>query len=407
MQVHKDPLEQQNNPSQTFAPGRPKGMSPYLLGSLYYSLYWGVVGLFEPFINLYFQRLGISGFQIGVINSLLPLIALVFSPFVSALADRKAWRSRILVVCCLGLSLAYFLLGLPKWFAGIFICNIFIALMRSPATPLGDSLVLRLGTRYNIDYGRMRLWGSFFFASISILFGLVWERIGLWWMFPVTGVGYLLVALIAFRMEEGEAVIKKSQFPWKLFIQNKTLLALYIAVLLMGASTNIFIFSSLFMAHLGGGELWIGLLLGATAMSEVPVMHYGGRLMRRFGGMRTLLFAFGLFTVSFISGIFAFAPWVLLITGILNGGGYGLAFISIVVTFDEHAPDNWSASVQSLVNAGMFGFAPFLSSFAYGAIYDLWPAGVYAFSAALIAAGTLALLVAIRLDRQPRNNPAA
>jgi len=378
----------------------PKRLTPYLLGSLYYSLYWGVVGIFEPFLNLYFQRLGISGFQIGVINSLLPLMALIFSPFVSALGDRKAWRSRILVICCLGLSVTYFLLGFPKYFEGIFLISIFIALLRSPAGPVGDALVLRLGTRHNIDYGRMRLWGSFFFASVSILAGFVWERINFQWMFPATGLGYLVVTLIAYRMEEGDPVVKQTSFPWKLFLENKTLLALYIAALMMGASTNIFLFSSLYMAHLGGGELLIGLLLGATAMCEVPVMLLGGGLMRRFGGMRTLMIGFGLFALSYLSGIFAWAPWVLLITGILNGAGFGLAFISIVVTFDERAPDNWSASVQSLVNAGMFGLAPFLSAFGYGAIYDVWPKGVYAFSAVLIGLAIVALLAAIRLDRR-------
>jgi PPP family 3-phenylpropionic acid transporter len=374
------------------------GISPYILGSLYYSLYWGVVGIYEPFLNIYFQRLGISGFQIGVISAILPFMALVFSPFISTLADRNAWRSRILVLCCLGLSGAYFLLGLPKVFAGIFVCSFFIALLRSPTGPLGDALVLRLGARHNIDYGRMRLWGSFFFASISILFGLIWERVEMQWMFPAVGVGYLLVALISLRMEEGEAVVKKTQSPWKLFLQNKTLLALYAAVLLMGASTNIFQFSTLYMVHLGGGELLIGLLLGVTAMSEVPVMLLGGGLMRRIGGMRTLLVAFGLFALSYIGGLFAWSPLILLIVGILNGAGFGLGFVAIVVTFDEHAPDNWSASVQSLVNAGMFGLAPFISAFAYGAIYDAWPAGVYAFSAALIGLALLALLVAIRLD---------
>jgi MFS transporter, PPP family, 3-phenylpropionic acid transporter len=379
---------------------RPKRLTPYLLGSLYYSIYWGVVGFFEPFINIYLQRLGISGFQIGLINSLLPLMALVYSPFISALADRHAWRSRILVICSIGLSVAYYVLGLPKMFLGIFVCSFIIAVLRSPTQPLGDALVLRLGSRHNIDYGRMRLWGSFFYAAVSILAGFVLERIGIHWMFPAMAVGYLLVTLIAFWMEEGDPVVKKTSFPWKLFLHNKTLLALYAAALLMGASTNIFQFSSMYMAHLGGGETMVGVLLGATAMCEVPVMLFGGGLMRRFGGMRTLLIGLGLFGIAYISGLFAWAPWMLVITGILNGGGFGLGFVSIVVTFDERAPDNWSAAVQALVSAGMFGFAPFIASIAYGAIYDLWPKGVYAFSAVLIGFAILALLTALRWDRK-------
>ncbi len=383
-------------------PGR---ISPYLLGSLFYSVFWGVVGLLEPFLNIYFKQLGLSGLQIGMIISLMPLSMLVFSPFVSALADRNAWRVRILALCCLGSALGYFLLALPRAFPGILAASVLIALLRSPAGPIGDALVLRLSTHYSIDYGRMRLWGSFFYASVAIAIGFVWERSGLWWMFPAVGVGYLGVSLIALRMEEGEAVMRKTSAPWKLFLQNKVLLALFVSVLFMGASTNIFNFTGLYMAHLGGAQWLVGTLLGVTAMTEVPAMFLGGRLMRRLGGMRTLLFAFGLFAAAYLFGIAARFPWMLLVTGILNGAGFGLGFIAIVVTFDEHAPDNWSASVQAMVNAGMFGFAPFLSSFAYGAIYDAWPGGVYAFSAALIAAAILALLAALRLERDRKAAP--
>jgi MFS family permease len=145
----------------------------------------------------------------------------------------------------------------------------------------------------------------------------------------------------------------------------------------------------------------VGLLLGATAMCEVPMMHFGGRLMRRFGAMQTLLLGLGLFAAAYILGFFAWAPWVLLISGALNGAGFGLSFVSILVTFDRYAPDNWSASVQSLVNAGMFGFAPFASAFVFGAIYDAWPAGIYAFSMVLIALAILSLYAAIRLEKRP------
>jgi MFS transporter, PPP family, 3-phenylpropionic acid transporter len=381
-------------------PARSLRLPPYLLGSLFYGIYWGAVGIYEPFLNVYFQRLGITGFQVGVINSLLPLAALSVSPFLNALADRKAWRRSILVILCLGLSAAYFALGLPKAFVGLFVCSIFIALMRSPTQPLGDSLVLRLGTRYHIDYGKMRLWGSFFFASISIIFGFVWEKVDFRWMFPAAGAGFLLVALIASQMQEGEPVTQHSRFPWRLFWENKSLLALFAAAVFMGASTNIFLFSSMYMVHLGGGELLVGILLGVTAMCEVPMMHFGGRLMRRFGGIQTLLLGLGLFASAYIVGLFAWAPWVLLISGAFNGGGFGLAFIAILVTFDQNTPGNWSASVQSLVNAGMFGFAPFASAFAFGAIYDAWPAGIYAFSVGLIALAILALLAAIRLKKR-------
>jgi MFS family permease len=156
----------------------------------------------------------------------------------------------------------------------------------------------------------------------------------------------------------------------------------------------------MYMAHLGGGELLIGLLLGVSAMAEVPIMHYGGWLMRRLGANQALMLGLGFFGAAYFCGFFAREPWQLLISGALNGAGFGLSFVAILVTFDRHAPDNWSASVQALVSAGMFGFAPFATAIVFGAIFDIWPAGIYAFSAVLTVAAILCTWTAIRLEKK-------
>lgn len=373
-------------------------LSPYWVGSLFYGLYWGAIGIYEPFLNVHFQRLGLTGFEMGILNALLPLAILVFSPLISALADRRAWRRSILLACCLGLGIGMLLLAPQASFGGVLATFALVAFARGPTAPIGDALVLRIATRNGIDYGRMRLWGSFFFAGLSIVFGFVWQAAGMRWMFPATALGFGLLALVILPMEEGQPVRRESRFPWRIFWENKMLLALFIAALMMGASTMIFIFSNLYMSTLGGGELEIGLLLGATAMAEVPMMHFGGGWMRKIGSLGALLLGLVLDLVAFLIGIFAGSPWVLILSAALNGAGFGLSFVAIVVTFDRYAPDNWSASIQSLVNAGMLGAAPFLSSFILGTIYDRWPAGMYVFAAGLILAGIAAVLAAMRID---------
>jgi MFS family permease len=371
-----------------------------LLGSLFYSLYWGAIGVFEPFINIHLLRLNFSGFQIGVLNALLPLVILIVSPLLSALADRKAWRRRIVIVCCVGMALGLLLLAPLKSFPLVLAVFALLALSRGPTAPIGDALVLRLASRYTIDYGKMRLWGSFFFAALSAVFGFIWEKVGMAWMFPVGALMLLLIIPTTARMEESQAVHREAKFPWRILIQDRILLLLFIAALMMGAATIMFLFYSLYLTHLGASEWMVGLLMGVIAMAEVPVMHYGDRWIRRLGGLRALLLAFGFFALSFIGGFFAWAPWVLLITGTLNGAGFGLGFVAIVVTFDQRTPDNWSASIQALLNAGMFGVAPFLSSLAYGAIFDAWPAGVFIFSLELVLAAIAAVLAAMRWDKR-------
>lgn len=378
----------------------PRVKNPYVLGSLFYSFFWGTYGVFEPFINPYFQKIGLSGAQIGVLLSLPPLVAVVIAPLVSSLADRKGWRAPILVGLSLVVGLLYFFYQYPRSFQGIFIFTLLIALVRGPTQPLADSLILRMASKYQIDFGRMRLWGSFFYASFAALCGFLWEWLDISWMFPAAMLGFFLVALVASRMEENPAVTEKVKAPWGLILRNPTLLMLYISAFLAGATVNAFYFTGMLMVHLGGGERMVGILLGVTAMAEVPVMRNSGFLMRRFGGMNTCMMGFGLYAAAFTLGSLATAPWILLVAGALHGAGFGLVLVSVLIIFDQHTPDNWTSSVQSLVSAGMMGASPFLTAFLYGWIYDLWPAGVYAFSLLLALLAMITLIVAIRFEKR-------
>jgi len=372
---------------------------PYRLGSLYYALYFGVFGLFEPFINPYFQKIGLNGRQIGLLLSIPPLVFLFISPAVAALADRKAWRVRLLTGLLFTGGVLYFIYQFPKTFLPIAIVTVLIALARGPIQPIGDSLILQMAIRHDLDYGQMRQWGSLVYALVAVAAGLVWEWLDISLLFPAAAIGFVLVGLVARGLPESPPVPETARAPWGLILRNPFLLALFISVVLMGATFNLFNFSTLLMAHLGGDERLIGILLGVTALAEVPMMYYASWFMRRLGAMRAMLLCYAIFLIAYTIGTFATAPWMLLIAGGIHGLGFGVAIIAVVVTFDQHAPDNWNASMQSMVSVGIFGFAPFLSSFAFGAIYDIWPSGTYALSLGLIVLASVALFIAMRLEK--------
>lgn len=62
-------------------------MMPALLFAIYLG-YWGIVGVYAPFINVYFLRLGLSGREIGLLGSLLPLVTLLVAIGCGALWER-------------------------------------------------------------------------------------------------------------------------------------------------------------------------------------------------------------------------------------------------------------------------------------------------------------------------------
>jgi PPP family 3-phenylpropionic acid transporter len=69
-----------------------------ILGSQYF-LYFGVLGLFLPYFNLYCYHLGFSGFEIGVLSSVRTLTTALFPMLWGALADRFLIRRPIYIIC--------------------------------------------------------------------------------------------------------------------------------------------------------------------------------------------------------------------------------------------------------------------------------------------------------------------
>jgi PPP family 3-phenylpropionic acid transporter len=219
-------------------------------------------------------------------------------------------------------------------------------------------------------------------------------------MFTVTAVSVLVIAASIKLMEEDPPVSHHAHNnPWRLLARDRMLLVLFVATLLVGAALHInFTFGPVYIMHLGGDASMVGLLLGISAASEIPLMFVGVALMRRMGGLHALLLSYALLLTGYLAGLVAWAPWVLLLAAVPTGAGFGLFFIATVLTFDRRAPDNWSASVQAMVSVGAFGLAPIVASFVGGLMYDAWPAGIYAMSAvlAVIAAGALLLIIGMR-----------
>ena len=55
----------------------PQPRLKFIISSQYF-IYFGVLGIFLPYFNLYCYHLGFSGFQIGVLSALRSLVMVLF-----------------------------------------------------------------------------------------------------------------------------------------------------------------------------------------------------------------------------------------------------------------------------------------------------------------------------------------
>lgn len=337
-------------------------VNPAWRGGLYYLFFWASMAVCMPYLNVHYSRLGLSGLEIGLLGALMPLMRLTTAPVLSALADRRGWKKRLLSVCLLVAGGFFLLLGMPQTFVLILPIAALLAMAHSAVTPIADALVARMARRYHVDYGKLRLWGSLGFAATALGTGALWQRVGFEAMFPVAALMVLPVVLAAQGLEETAAPQQQARMPLTQLLRDHGLVALLLANFLIGAGEGLYItFSGVYMDVLGGPEWMIGGIFGLSALVELPAMQYAGALARRIGKPFTLVISYALMAIAFFGYAVSRTPVILLLWAMLKGVGFGLYFPTTVSLGDDRAPEAWTSTVQSLLMALGWGLAPLLT----------------------------------------------
>jgi MFS transporter, PPP family, 3-phenylpropionic acid transporter len=374
----------------------PTALPPLHRGSLYYLVFWGGVGIYMPFVNVYFVQLGLTGRQIGLLATLFPLMTLLFALPLSALADRRRWRIRMLKVALLAFALTLLLMGRPNNFATLVPLMLLLALFFSPIISISDSLIAGMAARHRLNYGAMRMWGSFAFASMALVGGTLWQRLGFSPMFIVGSLLFIPVIFVADLLEEEPPAAGQARRPLRELGRDPGLLVLLLAGFLVGIAMGMaIVFEGVYMAYLGGGQFLVGMLFAAVAFSELPTMQYSGLIARYLRGPKTLLLSYALMSTAYAGYSLAGTPAVLLALGAVKGLGFGLFYVSTVRLVNARAPREWSSTVQSLLTAGMFGLAPLLAGPLAGTIYDtIRPQAVFVAGSIAVALAALVVMTA-------------
>jgi PPP family 3-phenylpropionic acid transporter len=269
------------------------------------------------------------------------------------------------------------------------------AIFSSPIVPLLDSSALAVAERSNHSYGQLRLWGSVGWAASTLLVGAIIERFAIRWLF-YSYVGLILVTfLIAFLQRPRAQAIRVSlRRGLKEMLTDRALalflVTIFLISLTLGAANSFF---SLYLDGLGAQEGAIGLAWAIAALSEIPVMLYSGRIMRRIGARGLLYVALVTFAGRWLLYSFIRVPALAIAVQVLHGLSFATYLVGGVTYMSEHAPAGLSTTAQSLFNLVAFGLGSIAGSLVGGYLYQT--AGVTTLFRALsvIAAGGFVLFL--------------
>lgn len=341
------------------------------IGKALYFFIYAAMGIFVPFLNVYYKDIGLSGTQIGLINTLGPLVAIFAGPMWGLLCDRLGKLHLFLGVVILGAIVS--VLGLSRvtaYFAILGLIAVF-NLFGSAILPLVDSYNLTMLGEHRERYGEQRLWGTFGFLASAIFAGNILERTGLHVIFAGYALCLGLLLITLFWLPPLAARMRRTVFKgFTQMIRQPVWIVLSISVILVMMANNSWVnFLGITVKEMGGSDVLIGRMWSVGAISEIPVMLYGTRLLRRWGPKK--LIAAGMFFYGVRLILYAVMPkpeWVLGIN-MMQGFSFAFYWVGSVNYVSQITPDHLRATGQSVL-ASFYNIASVTAGPLTGSIFD-------------------------------------
>lgn len=343
-----------------------------LLPRLYYFFAYGGSASLLPFLVIYYQELGLSGSQIGLLMGIPTLMSLISAPFWGGLADATD-KKHLLLGAAIALSMAMvWALSLTTAFIWIALIVVVFAFNSAPVLPLVDSTVMDMLGEHKEQYGKHRLWGAVGWGVSAPVIGWLIERHGLQWSFW----GYLIASSAVFLVVLNLPVSKASLGSryWqglRGLLQDKRWRFFLLAVFVSGIGSSILTnFLFLRLKDLGSSETLMGTALAVATVSELPVFFFSGMLMKRWGARSLLVLSLFVYVLRALAMSFLAAPWQVLPVQLLHGLTFSITWAAGVTYAREIAPPGMGATAQSLFSGAFFGLGGSVGALIGGVLYQ-------------------------------------
>jgi len=379
----------------------PKNSFKLVIGSQYF-LYFGVMGVFLPYFNLYCYHLKFSGFQIGVLSAIRS-IALVLFPLVwGGLADRFHIRRPIYIFCSFISTAiwAFYLYTTDFW--AMLLVTVFYGIFYSPIISFLEAFTMDvLGTEKK-SYGKMRGWGTIAFIMTVLLLGKVIDIYSIEIIIILIFFGSLAQALISIKIPDIQ-IKKQTSFSSnaKVLLKRPVIVFLFCAFLMLVSHGTYYGFYSIHLENLGYGKTFIGISWALASIAEIIVMIKSDVIFKRFSIDNVLFFSFMVAVFRWMALFVATSPPFILFLQILHAVTYGTFHVSSILYVDSLTPDEGKTLGQAVNNAVTYGLGLMVGFFINGYLFEtLGTFTLFMISGFIALAGGVLLKCSQLVDRR-------
>lgn len=373
-----------------------------------YFLYFGVLGIFLPYFNLYCFRLGFNGLQIGVLSALRSVALVLFPLMWGAFADRLNLRRPIYIGCAIiSTSIwVFYLYTIEFW--PMLLITLFYGMFFAPIISFLEAFTMDVLGKEKKSYGRIRAWGSISFITVVLVLGKVIDVFSVDVILVLILGGSILLAIGSFRMPTIKLIKKERALPGaRSLLTRPVIVFLFCAFLMLVSHGAYYGFFSIHLANMGYDGTFIGICWALASTAEILVMIRSEKLFSRFSLENVLTFSFGAAAVRWLILFFATSAVVILCSQILHAVTYGAFHMASILYIDRLAPQQSKTMGQAVNNAVTYGLGLMVGFFLNGYLYEIMGSFALFSISSLIAVGGGLMFKGLQMMGRSRSGPKA
>ena len=336
-----------------------------------YFLYFGVMGVFLPFFNLYCYHIGFSGFQIGVLSGIRSVALVVFPLFWGLVADRFHARRKIYIGGNLISTLFWALLLFTADFNAMVLIIALYGMFYAPIISFLEAFTMDALGDDKASYGRLRAYGSISFILTVLILGKILDLAGVGIIVALILAGSLVQAVAAFKIPDVQ--IKKQvsdRAGLRFFMRPRVLVFLTCAFLMLVSHGTYYGFYSIHLETLGLDKTFIGFTWALASTAEILVMVKSDRLFARFSLEKVLVFSFIVAALRWLILYTTATPVIILLSQVLHAVTYGTFHMASILYIDRLTPDASKTMGQAVNNAVTYGLGLVVGFLFSGILYE-------------------------------------
>lgn len=356
------------------------------------------------YFNIYFRDVGLNSFQIGLVNAIPRVFALLLMPIWGLLTDYFQENKKVLFITMLGTLVTIVIFPVTNSFKLLMLLMFFYTLFQNPIVPLSDSLLLDyLGDDGRL-YGKFRLWGSTgYMLSVSLL-GYYLESTSASNLFYVYALVLILSMFLMYFLPKSERefeVLNPGDFK-KIFKKRKLLYFLLFVFVLQTAMNANYGYFPLYIVDHGGGEFLVGIALTISSASEILAFFFSDKIIKNTKFSRIISVISIAFIIRWL--MLSFFPYnpIILLSQLLHSITFGLFFAVGVDYVNNISGEKFRATGQNIYAGVFMGLSAISGSLVGGKIYQLFGGEIMYFFWALTtaAAGIIYLIFLLKIERK-------